>query len=240
MRWTEQHNLAFVSEMIALEPWIHKHGSPERGETWKKVADNLNALVYPCFKVSQRSVRDRYSLLERKHKSKVRAEERASGISPEESQLDEAMANIISQFEDFDQDHEKASSEKKKKAQEDIAKAEEMRHQSLETFKESHNRADNGEPAPKRKRASGSDALSYLRDAREQDMKERKKELEKQQQIQMEEMKLKRQAQEQKQKEREAMIMMQQQHFQLIMQQQQQQTTLMMNLMEKVLGSDRK
>ena len=115
-----------------------------------------------------------------------------------------------------------------------------MRHQSLETFKGSQNRADNGEPAPKRKRASGSDALSYLRDAREQDMKERKKELEKQQQIQMEEMKLKRQAQEQKQKEREAMIMMQQKQFQLIMQQQQQQTTLMMNLMEKVLGSDRK
>lgn len=70
--------------------------------TWKKgwgrIADSLNSFESPQFRVTQRFVRNRYTLLERKHKKKVQEEERASGISPEESQLDNALEDIISQF----------------------------------------------------------------------------------------------------------------------------------------------
>ena len=39
-------------------------------------------------------------------------------------------------YEDYDRDNDKLSDKKKKKAEEDVSKAEEMRRQSLETFKE--------------------------------------------------------------------------------------------------------
>ena len=61
------------------------------------------------------------------HKTKVAHEERASGICPEESEVDQAMEKIIQLFEEHDRENEKLSEEKKKKAEEDVTKAEEMK-----------------------------------------------------------------------------------------------------------------
>ncbi|XP_068729064.1 uncharacterized protein [Montipora capricornis] len=152
------------------------------------MADNLNAMEKPSFKVTQRSVRDRYS-----------HEERASGICPEESEGDQAMEEIIQLFEDHDRVNEKLSDEKKKKAEEDVTKAEEMRRQSLETFKETQKRKESETP-PKRKRASGSDTMNYLKEIseveskrREEKLELRRKEMEKQSELQREELKMRKQ-----------------------------------------------
>ena len=74
--------------------------------------------------------------MEKNHKTKVAHEERASGICPEEPEVDQAMEKIIQLFEDHDQENKKLTDEKKKKAEEDVTKAEEMTRQSLQTFKE--------------------------------------------------------------------------------------------------------
>ena len=66
--------------------------------------------------------------MEKSHKTKVAHEKRESGICPEESEFDLF-------FEDHDWENEKLWDKKKKKA-EDVTKGEEMREQSLETFKE--------------------------------------------------------------------------------------------------------
>ena len=64
MLWTEQHDILFLREILHIQPWIHRHGSVERGQAWDKIAAILNSLVEePFFKVTPRSVRDRYSLL---------------------------------------------------------------------------------------------------------------------------------------------------------------------------------
>lgn len=114
MKWTYDHNVIFVREILYQAPWLYRYGTTERGEVWSKIAENLNAMEKPSFKVTQRSVRDRYSHMEKNHKTKV-----ATGICPEESEVDQAMEEIIQLFEEHDRENEKLSNEKKKKAEED-------------------------------------------------------------------------------------------------------------------------
>ena len=80
MEWSESHDLALCGEVLVLEPFMYPKRSKERGEIWGRIADNLNSLSSPKFKVSKRSVRDRFTLLQTKYKEKVREGERASGI----------------------------------------------------------------------------------------------------------------------------------------------------------------
>ena len=88
---------------MLCQPWQHKKGSSDRGETWARLAANLNKCSQLIFRVTQRSLRDRYLLLERKHKKKVCDEEKASGISPEETEFDQLMNEIVDLFEESDQ-----------------------------------------------------------------------------------------------------------------------------------------
>ena len=83
MVWTEQHDILFSREILHIQPWIQRHGSVKRGQAWDEIAAILNSLVEESlFKVTLRSVRNRYSLLVKKYKSKWRAEDKASGIHP--------------------------------------------------------------------------------------------------------------------------------------------------------------
>ena len=135
---------------------------------------------------------------------------------------------------------------KKKKAEEDVTKAEEMRRQYLETFKETQRRKESETPL-KKKRASGSDTMNYLKEVSEAESKRRaeelelrRKEMEKQSELQREELKMRKQELDDKRNQNEAMhqqMMMQQQQLQLLMQQQQQQSTIKMALLEKALAA---
>ena len=111
MKWTEEHETLMLRELMLVQPWQHRKGSVERGEDWENLAKSLNNIKEPKFRVSQRSVRDHYILLEKRFRRKNREEERASGISPEESELDELLQEIVEMFDESD----KVVDEKKKK-----------------------------------------------------------------------------------------------------------------------------
>ena len=88
---------------------------------------------------------------------------------------------------------------KKKKAEEDVTKAEEMKRQSLETLKGTQRRKES-EILPRKKQASGSDTMNYLKEIIEAEMKQRteelelrRKEMEKQSELQREELKMRKQ-----------------------------------------------
>ncbi|EDO31028.1 predicted protein [Nematostella vectensis] len=165
MKWTNAHDTLLDREILTNEPWICRNGSKERGEIWRTIATILNPIEEPVFKVSQRSVRDRYFYtLEKNNKDKVKAEARASGICPtEETDVDQGVRNIMELFE-HDSENQKRSEQKNKHTDEDKAKAEEMQKQSLETFKESRKREDNDEPKPQKRKATGSDKMMYLKE----------------------------------------------------------------------------
>ena len=65
-----------------LKPFCHKSGTPESGQKWSDVAENLN--THPDFAEmprDQRSVRERFNKRFKDFKAKLAKEEKASGIN---------------------------------------------------------------------------------------------------------------------------------------------------------------
>ena len=119
MRWTKDQNLILLKEILLFEPYTHKKESPERGRVWEQIAESLNGQRQDkiMFKVSQRSVRDRYNLLASNYTKRQRDEERASGISPEVTEVDICLEDIIERFKEKDENLKKENDEQKKKKQ---------------------------------------------------------------------------------------------------------------------------
>ena len=55
MACTEQHDILLCREILHIQPWLHRHGSVERGKLWDEIPAVLNALEKPGFKVTSRS-----------------------------------------------------------------------------------------------------------------------------------------------------------------------------------------
>jgi len=180
MIWKKQHEEMLCREILTYEPFNFKSGTVQRGEAWKLIAESLNMLETPKYSVNNRSVRERYAMLERNYKQKIAAEEKATGISPEEpSDLEKALEEIVAKFKEIEMstENKKATDEKERET------ATEMRRQCMETFRETEKRKsicedDNTRNKSKKKRRSGDDTIQYLRDKMEVEKELRQKELE--------------------------------------------------------------
>ena len=82
--WKPIHERFFVGELLLVQPYMHKQGSKERGQAWKLIVEDLNSNSSPSFRVSVRSVRDKFAKLIQKFKSNKNKEARASGIQGQE------------------------------------------------------------------------------------------------------------------------------------------------------------
>ena len=142
MKWTDSHDTLLLRDILFFEPWKYRHGSMERGNVWESIAESLNQIKSPSFKVNQRSVRERYQLLETKFKERISEENKASGINPNPqlAEIDMALQDITERFAEADRKHKQLSEEKKRKIEEDVQKAEEMRKRSMESMGESQKR----------------------------------------------------------------------------------------------------
>ena len=136
MKLTKDHDIIFLRELLLIEPWNYMYGSNKKGNCWKRISESFNQLKDISFKVTQRSVQDRYLTLEKTYKKQKREEDKQSGINPEETEVDFALADIIERFEEAQKTHQGVSEKQKKKTEQDAAKAEDMRRKSLETFGE--------------------------------------------------------------------------------------------------------
>ena len=82
MEWTEAHDVFLCREMLVVNPFQYKRKTTQRAKMWETVADHLERIDAPTFKVTVRSVRDRYTLISKKYKKRMQTEKRASGIVP--------------------------------------------------------------------------------------------------------------------------------------------------------------
>ena len=83
---------------------------------WKKIAEVLNECTVYKFRVDKQLVRDHVGILVYKHKRKVRAEEKASGITPDEpTELDNLFDTITALEESADAQSQEVSAEKSEK-----------------------------------------------------------------------------------------------------------------------------
>ena len=181
MVWTEQHDILFLREIQHIQPWIHRHGSVERGLAWDEIDAILNSLLEePFFKATPRSVRDRYRLLVKKYKSIWRAENKASGIAPNHTDADEALYDLIERFDEADAARQKATAEKKSKVEEELLQVQNMRNTSLETFSKTRKRKENDTDGGSQKRSrksTSNDFISYFSEKHEREISLRQEEL---------------------------------------------------------------
>ncbi len=177
MKWTPEHDLELVKEMLAERPFDYPKGSREIGTVWKKIVSNLNAEKEIQFNVNTiRAVRDRYQLLEVKFKRNVAKELNASGIDVEPTEFNTAMEDLVAHFENQEANAEIEKEARVQNNENEKAKAEDVRLKALETFAETKKRkSDTSEkPNPRRRMV----AVEYLQQKSEKEMAMKKEELE--------------------------------------------------------------
>ena len=91
---------AYVEKSFNVNPYTTKRGSTQRSSIWEKIADTLNTCTVPKVRVDKRSVRDHVGILVYEHKKKLQAEEKATGITPDEPTELENLLNTITALEE--------------------------------------------------------------------------------------------------------------------------------------------
>ena len=176
MVWSAQHDVMLCREILLAQPFQHKFGSRERGHAWDEVADRLSKISEPKFLVDQRAVRERYSKLEKGFKRKMAMEERASGISPQITEVDQAIETIIGLAESAKEELAKAEGEKNQVKEKEKETAEGVRKRAMERLGETKDR-ENGGRVKKRRVYSGIETTALLHDKGEMEVKLRQQEI---------------------------------------------------------------
>ena len=157
MTWTYNHDILLCREILVEEPYRFKAGTRDKGQAWETIANNLNGNNTECrFVVNQRGVRDRYTNLEKSFTRKMAAEERASGINAEPTDLDLAIESIIERSEGA-HDMARNDENKKKQAEQEKETAESIRQRSMDRLAETRGR-EIGEGS-RRKRRGGMEIM---------------------------------------------------------------------------------
>ena len=227
-------------EVLDIEPYQFKLRSPERGKAWETISSHLNATSHPKFRVTPRSVRDRYNLLTKKFQVRLNREERASGIYDDNSELDNLLEEILEKEkaakEKLDNDDESLANEK--------AAAEDMRKHALERVGQTAKRKskEEGPEAEKSKsrksRKSTGEAVEYLKERASKEIQLREQELEMRKKEKDSISQREREKNEQQDKMLSTMLKQQEQQQQMMMMllnQQQQQSQALLSLMGKIV-----
>ena len=146
------------------EPYKFEPRTPERGQSWESVAQQLDSIHQPSFRVTARSVRDRLTLLSTKYAQNLRMEEKASGIDVEQTDLDSLLEEILEREKEAKKDLESKDRDKKSKVEKEKATAEEVRKRALERMaKPKVEDQENKQKKPKVRRSTA-EAIDYLRE----------------------------------------------------------------------------
>lgn len=223
--WTKDHDIFFCRELLVTEPYAHKVRSVERAKAWEQIASSLNSIQAPKFRVTTRSVRDRYTLLTTRKAEQLREEEKALGIEVTPTEIDLLLEEILEKEKAARAEIESGDT-KKRKAEQDKAGADNIRRLAMERMSQTKTReSDVGETSSKKKktRRSSHEMLEFLENKSERDHQMKQ------------ELNLRRSEQE----AMTAMMRQQQQQLQnlqaMFVSQQTQQTQAMLALLEKVV-----
>lgn len=177
MKWTLQHDIEFCKEILVSRLFETKKKSIERGKVWEVIAKKLEQIEHPCFRVDQRSVRDRFRKLLLQFRRKDRQEISASGISPEQTELDAILEELNAREETSATLATEAGEEEKRKAAVDKEAAEEMRKRAMENLSETKRRNKSEQGGTKQKVRKGCN-FGIFKGERERILKEESMKLE--------------------------------------------------------------
>lgn len=172
MVWSTLHDEMLCREILVVDPFTGtKKSTVARGTKWEEVAQNLNKIQEVYFKVDKRAVRDRYNLLSKELRTKLKTEERESGIETDMTEVEVALEELIEKEDAAETEQRVVDNQKKMKDSQDRENAENIRKKAMERLGQTQKRqADEGESEGKKrkKRSNGSDTLNFLREKNEQ------------------------------------------------------------------------
>lgn len=221
MEWSEKKDILLCHEVLQTEPYRAKEKTVGRAQAWEKIANNLNKRAE--FKVNKRSVRDHYMVVVEKFKKKTSQELKASGISPEPTELDRLLEEIIERAKVCDQSRDEEDDNAREKKQKEQEQAKDIRLKAMESLSETKKRSlsdgdgENQNKAKKR-RSNGTEMVAYLRERATEENRLKERDIDIQQQ------------QQQFQRQQEQQFLQMQAHM---AQQQQQQYKMLMAILEK-------
>ena len=202
MEWTDEHDVLMLREMIVSDVFSFKKGSVGRGDAWDSIAEKLNQIESPQFRIKdKRGVRDRWVLLRRKFRSKIREEEAASGVDVEDLTEKEVLIEELIEREDTVKPDDNRLS-----VQQDKDKAEDIRKKAMESMGETKKRklsrgtTDEDQPTTAGRKRCAQPLVDFLRENANAERELRQQELD-----------IKRKEQEKQQETMQAMILQQQQ-----------------------------
>ena len=223
--WKKDHEQCFVRELLLIEPYMHKPKSTERGQSWRLLMENLNKLEKPKFRVTVRSVRDRFTKMVEKYKKLDNEEARATGITGREfDEVYQGMTDILERMEEAKLIWETDNTLEKERQNLEKSRAEDMRKKATESLSETRKREEeegSEETKPKRKRKS-TEVLSLCQEGLKIKKENQAREMQLRE-VELEERRLARQSQvqlAQSQQELFANMQLQQRQFMAQMQQQ--------------------
>ena len=184
--WTSDKDLTMLKEIAAEGLLTQKQKSRERGAGWIAVATRM-ANFFGHIEVTSRAIRDRFTILVRKHKFKLAKEERASGIGGEElTEVEALLEELISINEETEKRVEDEDGERKKTVEKEKKQAMEMRQRAMEKLAETKKRQGEAEEGKSKRRRSNEtfdwlrEKMTSDRELREEEMKQKREERENQ------------------------------------------------------------
>lgn len=137
--WTKLNDTLFCREILLYEPFKLKVRSAERKKAWEMIADNLNGIEDPKFRVTARSVRDRYAYLTARKSTQLQDDQRASGIAVVETELDVLLEEILEKEKEAKLGFEDKKKEADNKEAKDKLSAQEVRKKAMERMSQKKN-----------------------------------------------------------------------------------------------------
>ena len=135
MVWENEKDEYLCREVLLFEPYLHKPRTVARGNAWKAITAQLTAAPL-SFKVDARAVRERFGGLVERFKARNREELVAKGVSPEQSQIDVALEEIVQKMGEAElanQTNENNANEKRSK---EMEYAKDLREMACKTLGE--------------------------------------------------------------------------------------------------------
>ena len=156
MEWSKAKDVLLAKEVLYLEPFQFKERTAQSVQAWQDLVNNLMKNYTGKFdKLTSRGAKDHIALLIKNHKKKNADELKASGISPEQSELDTILEQIIERMEANVAEIEKDNEKKKR----EVAMAKDIRLKAMEALsqtKKRENEDGNIKPAKQiRRRSNG-------------------------------------------------------------------------------------
>ena len=251
--WSDDHIILFLRQVLDIHPYTFKKRTKESGEAWQAIADKLNNVETPTFKVTKKSLSEKFRTLMEEYNAKEKRNDKASGIEVDDpTELEKLYFEISNEMIIANETLLQHSEEAKSKEEKEKETALEVRKVAMETMGESRKRSlDSGAsgssdsnsttpPGPGvLKRRMGSETLVYLRDSADAKREDLKLERE----IRKQELEFRNKEHEERTKQTNMVMAqvqqqttLQNQFMQQQMQQQQQQFQLQTELMKSLIN----